>query len=96
MLTDPQPKPKKTKGFFDAFSSKSAFIAGLVIGILILCTIGFFILLTDNNPFSTSKEVTNQNQNSNVNQPTEPGNQPSAANLKMITSKDHVRGDISK
>lgn len=34
------------KSFFDAFSPKSAFLAGLISAVLILCTIGFIVLLT--------------------------------------------------
>ena len=41
---------EKKKGFFDLISAKSAFIIGLVGGILIVGTIGFLVTLTGNSP----------------------------------------------
>jgi len=84
------------KGFFDAFKPKTAFIVGLISGLFVLCTVGFFIFL--------SKEMTggsivvknnnqpsaNVNTGNNVVQPNTNANQP--INI-VINNDDHILGD---
>jgi len=87
----------ENKGFFEAFSSKTSFIMGLIVGVLIICTVGFFVLLTGN--FKVGKDDDTVLGNNNVNsQPAQPSNQVNnqgANNLKKITKDNHVRGDLN-
>jgi len=89
-------KSKSTnKGFFEAFSSKTSFFIGLIVGVLIICTVGFFVLLFGN--FSESDKVqVNKNVNTNVNaQAGNPTVGSDASNLKKITKDNHVRGNLN-
>ena len=58
---------KKKKGFFEVISAKSSFILGLVVALLIVGTIGFFVLLVSNGDGKISlpgMNKTEYNQNS--------------------------------
>jgi protein-disulfide isomerase len=88
---------RKGKNFFNNFSSQTSFWFGLIIGVLLLCSIGFFILLgslIDNNRTGDSRAV---NGNNNLNQAANLNQAPSAgaANLKPLTDQDHIRGDLN-
>ncbi|PIT90684.1 MAG: hypothetical protein COU22_00800 [Candidatus Komeilibacteria bacterium CG10_big_fil_rev_8_21_14_0_10_41_13] len=83
----------KKSSFFSSDNPTFVFVAGLVIGILILGTIGFFILLAktmgNDSPKSAggnNQVVNNQPSNGQPNQPTK------VADLTILES-DHVRGN---
>ena len=88
---------QEEKGFFDAFKPKTAFIIGLITGLLALCTLGFFILLSKEIK-GGSLTVKNNNQpsaNTNINgnnvvQPDANSGQP--VNI-TITNSDHILGN---
>lgn len=84
---------KKSQGIFSSLPPKTSFILGAVVGFLVVCAIGFFVLL---GVFISNKEEGESqvvNQNSNVNQPAPTGSL--ASSLKKITKSDHVRGDLN-
>lgn len=71
-------------------SSKNIFILGLLGGFLLLCTIGFFILIGVVLKGNKSNTNTNVVANTNTTQPT---NQAAKTiTLKDIKSTDHIRG----
>lgn len=86
------------KSFFDAWSSKTSFFLGAGSGILVVCTIGFIILLIvtlgNNSEGSLAKSANNNNQlpleNQGAVQP-----QAGAEALKPITKDDHLRGNLN-
>ncbi|MDD5567045.1 MAG: DsbA family protein [Patescibacteria group bacterium] len=91
------------KGVFASLSPRASFVTGLVGGVMLLCTIGFFVLLTvyiqggmDNSKDTngsvagTEKVNTNANTNAQVNT-----NQAAAVPEKIdytVTDQDYVRG----
>lgn len=82
-----------------SFSPGQTFAIGAVGGILVLCTIGFFILLTMmlGGDGTVEARVANTNNNNaaaavnNNNQPNQPAVNP-AANIRPIDDTDHIRG----
>lgn len=86
------------KGFFDLLSPKSALVVGLVGGLMTLCTLGFFVLLSKEMGAGTLFAANNDTYNLPSNptpQPVQPSNnQPApAAAMPALTNKDHIRGD---
>ncbi len=88
----------KKEGFFDKFPSKTSFIMGLVTSLLLICTIGFFILLA--NFLGAGKNSLNRADSQNAlaalgNQPDEALAAPTdlAKNLRPIGDSDHLRGN---
>ncbi len=82
---------EKKGGILRKFSSKNSFIFGLVVGILAICTIGFFILL---GVFLDEKGPSDKENNKNTNQQANiPTPSAGANNLKEITKDDHIRGN---
>ncbi len=94
----------KKKSVFDAFTSKTTFWSGFVIGIMAFCTIVFILMVgtkTDwksfgfsnlQNGWKTNPPVAaNGNDNANTNAPAK-----AADKLPAITGADHVRGDLNK
>jgi protein-disulfide isomerase len=83
-------------------SPKMSFVLGLVGGIMVLCTIGFFILLSVvlKGDFSPNIESTDVNEKVVVNAPTAaaPNDAPpinQVGEVAPVTSSDHVRGSSS-
>src|SRR3989339_203536 len=78
------------QGLLAVLGPKTVFILGIITGILVLCTVGFFVLLAGNfKGGSAPKNVVQLNQNVNS-QPAQPG----VANLQKITKDDHLRGEL--
>ncbi len=91
------PEPSAHKSFFDQLSPKTALVAGLVGGLLVLCAIGFFILLgimlkgkTLGSADTGAGIPVAQPQPAAANQPT--AQAPTGA-VPPLTNADHVRGD---
>lgn len=94
----------KNAGGLNNLPPKTSFFLGLISGFLVVCAIGFFVLLgvflnkKDGRDNNNDNNVI-VNQNANINNPSNNGNeQPSqgqnlAKNLKPITNEDHIRGD---
>lgn len=83
----------RQKSVFNSLKPKNAFFAGLFGGILVICAIGFFILLAimlgDESDGSENNKVGVVNVNSqNVNQAAAPAGTPAP-----ITDSDYIRGD---
>ncbi len=95
------PAPTSTS-FFNALDPKSALIVGLVAGVLALCTIGFFVLLTlflKGNITTASATGAVPTPSAYAAAPTAPARaaqQPTAAAptgpVPPVTKQDHVRG----
>ncbi len=80
---------EKKQGLLDMLNAKQAFIAGIVGGLLVLCTIGFFILLGAFVGKDSKAEVYVPPV---VNDPAD--NAPSAAvSVNPVNNDDHIRGD---
>ena len=81
---------------FSSLKPKTTFIFGIVASLLIIFTIGFFVLMA--NALSDDEKSTNKVSNTN-NKPSVvvPSPSPSAGNRVnvQIASSDHVRGDIN-
>ncbi|MBU1037040.1 DsbA family protein [Patescibacteria group bacterium] len=96
MFTDNKPK-----GFFENFSSKTSFFLGLIGGILVICAVGFFVILgvtLSNSEDDNNSAANNQNKNTALEQPNQPDNLPSEpqlSNIEQVSSKDHLRGDLN-
>ncbi|MCF6276432.1 MAG: DsbA family protein [Candidatus Magasanikbacteria bacterium] len=75
---------------FESLSPGKVFASGLVIGILVLCTIGFFILLGVYVNGDNAKVDVNNNRNQQVGTE-DVGNKKIA--IRSVTKKDHIRGD---
>lgn len=87
---------EKSKSVFEALPAKTAFFAGLIAGILVVCTIGFILFLTGVLSSNNSTPVIkNQNVNQAAQGADQPADQGSAENLKKITKDDHIRGKIN-
>lgn len=90
--------------FFKNLSPKAAFLAGIVAAVMVLCTIGFIVLLTfflKGTGFSfgdiTSKTDKANETDVNLGRDTEPPVNPSAGTVRVgtISSADHIRGDLN-
>ena len=83
------------KSFFSSLSPKVSFLLGLGASILIVCTIGFFVLLAGamNNDKSDANKTTNTNSNNVVAQAPAPSPTAGAKVDLKITADDHVRGN---
>ena len=87
------------KSFLEQLSPKMLFVGGIIAGVLVLCTLGFIILLSIflKGGFPASAAGTNSGSALGVNQPTAPAPQPIAqaptGAVPPVTSTDHVRGD---
>lgn len=90
------------KGFFASLSPKSSFTVGLVGGIMFLCTIGFFVLLTvyiqggmDDNSNSGSAVAgveTKGNANANVAPTPTPSPTPTNVDIEIVDG-DYILGN---
>lgn|SRR3989338_400013 len=84
------------KGFFDAFKPKTAFIIGLITGLLVLCTVGFFIFLSKEikggglTVKTNNQPTANVNTGNNIVQPNTNAGQP--INI-AVTASDHILGN---
>jgi protein-disulfide isomerase len=84
-------------------SPKMSFVLGLIGGIMVLCTIGFFILLSVvlKGSFSPNIDSTDKSEKVAVNEaaaPTAPVGDPSVnqvGDVAPVTSADHIRGSSS-
>jgi protein-disulfide isomerase len=82
------------KSALDSFSPKQTFLFGAVGGILVLCTIGFFILLSTvlGGDSAPARVVTAPSQPSAVDQGT--GGPPAQVSVAPVDDKvDHIRGN---
>lgn len=86
------------KSLFDMLDPKQAFIFGIVEGLLVLCTIGFFILLFTGGSFgSTNTGSTGRTVRTTDTAPT-PSNPsavaaPTNVSVPEVTDEDHIRGN---
>lgn len=102
MSEESSSRQNHSKGFLESFSSKSSFYIGLIAGILIICTVGFFVLLgvTLNGKGKTADANVNTNGNAvaNNNQPSAPANPdtttPKVTSVAKPSSSDHIRGSL--
>jgi protein-disulfide isomerase len=78
------------KSLFELMDPKQAFLFGIVGGVLVLCTIGFFILLLGGGNMKQSPTA-NRAAAPTVQQPTAQA-PAAAANVPGVTESDHVRG----
>jgi protein-disulfide isomerase len=96
----------KNAGGLNNLPPKTSFFLGLISGFLVVCAIGFFVLLgvflnkKDGSDNNDNNIIVNQNANVNQNganptQPTQPDQGSLAKNLKPITAQDHIRGNKS-
>lgn len=86
---------EKKASFFSGLNPKTTFIFGLVAGVLLLCTIGFFILLTGVISGKESPSAAKGNNQAAVLGNDNVAPSPSAANPVNIqlTGDEHIRGD---
>ena len=95
--------PSGVKGIFASLSAKSSFVVGLVGGMMLLFSIGFFVMLgvyfnggfpevaaKNSNTNNANKAVAGANANANTNAVAAPS-APLQINY-AVTDKDHVRG----
>jgi len=83
----------KATSWLENFSPKNAFILGLIGAILLMCTIGFFVLLFNFVKNGSLNDVA-QNQAAPVNNQADlPSPSDLSANLLPITDRDHLRGN---
>jgi protein-disulfide isomerase len=82
---------------FDSMQPRQSFWIGVAAGIMGLCTIGFFILLSQGSDFSFKKAGTTAKAPivTDTNNPTP--SQPTAGVISMapISGDDHIRGDVN-
>jgi len=81
------------KSILENLPPKTVFIFGLVQGVLVLCTIGFFIML--GLYFKSDNTLVQNNKPSELVKPSlAPGNDPTPANIALtaITDKDYYKG----
>ncbi|MFA5954711.1 MAG: DsbA family protein [Patescibacteria group bacterium] len=86
--------------FFKNMNPKTAFIAGVVGGIMAVCTVGFIVLLSqfvNGKTFPKSAVFAPSAQkNAVVDQPTDAAANPAApVSVAAVTDKDHIRGDVN-
>ncbi len=83
---------EKRLSAFEVFSPKQVFLGGIAMGFLVLCTIGFFILLP-----GALGGASNGGGNKAEYYPASPDNaevpKPTEVSVKAVDSKDHVRGN---
>lgn len=92
----------QNESFFDKLDPKQSFTFGIVGGILVLCTIGFFVLLgmqfTGNMPMAAGGESNNNGSanaptnNNGGNQPAQPSNNGDFSVNPVDEERDHIRG----
>lgn len=83
------------KGFFDAFNPKTTFIMGLIASILLICAIGFFILLAKE---MNSKDGSNANGENNYPAVADNSDQPAQPSAKVdikLSGTYHILGSKS-
>jgi len=80
--------------------SKTSFVLGLTIGIAVISTVGFFVLLLGGSSLGslTNKAAVPTNTNTNTNQAAAAPTQPSEpaesfSQVPAVTDGDHIRGD---
>ncbi len=95
----PLPPTQGGKGLFDAIPSKTAFIAGLIGGIMSFSTLGFVLILTgsiDLGNAGKTKIAAVENTNTAPVAPS-PTPQPDPVGTVIpVGADDHVRGDLNK
>ncbi len=80
------------KSLFEMMNPKQAFVFGIVEGVLVLCTIGFFILLLGGvDMSSSSNERTVRTGDTDAAVPTVAA--PSNVTIPEVTKDDHIRGN---
>lgn len=91
------PKQTSALGFFNQLPPSVALIVGLVGGLLILCSIGFFVLLSMMlKGQGIAMGAGNNNAGYVANQPTNDPNQVApqpTGTMPALSAQDHVRGD---
>jgi protein-disulfide isomerase len=89
------------KSFFESFSSKTSFFAGLIAGILVISTIGFFVLLgVTLSKSNGGDDKTGNKVAQNNNQAAQPANpsataDPKVTDVSKVTKNDHIRGNLN-
>jgi protein-disulfide isomerase len=81
------------KSLFELMEPKQAFLFGIIGGVLVLCTIGFFILLlggVDMSKKSSGRGTTGTTPT--VQQPTAQAPTAGTVSIPPVTNDDHVRG----
>ena len=86
----------KEKSFLNSMTPAQVFVFGIVEGILVLCTIGFFILLTMQfGGWSANPKIADRVGGAPSAQPAAPSGaaQPTAVTVAAIDEEDHIRGN---
>jgi len=81
---------EKKLSAFDIFSPKQVFLGGMVLGLLVICTIGFFVLLPGALGGGVYAREAALAPTVADNYPTAPS--PSAVTVAPVTDADHVKG----
>lgn len=87
---------EENKGFLNSMSPAQVFVFGIVEGILVLCTIGFFILLTMQFGGGASANTNNRVGGTPTNQPAAvnpSAGEPTVVTVAEVTNDDHIRGN---
>jgi protein-disulfide isomerase len=85
------------KSLFEMLDPKQAFIFGIIGGLLVLCTIGFFILLFTGGSFSSESSPSGRTvRTTDTTTPTAANPtpaQPTNVTIPEVTEEDHIRGN---
>ncbi len=93
------PAAPQAQSFFNALSPKSALIVGLVGGVMVLCTLGFIVLLSmylrggSANAIAGAGQPIPVAQAPQPNVPSQPTAQAPSGAVPPLTNSDHVRGN---
>lgn len=79
------------KSLFELMDPKQAFLFGIIGGVLVLCTLGFFILLLGGVDMSKGTTTRTAGTAPTAQQPT-PAAPTAAANIPGVNDDDHIRG----
>jgi len=90
---------EKKSGLFEYLGPGKSFTLGIIFTLLLIFSVGFFILLLgDGNSLTNNKvdkAAADFNKPANTNTDTTGQEQVAQINLKAVSAEDHVRGDLS-
>ena len=91
---------EKKPNIFEVLGPGKTFLAGFITALLVFFSIGFFVLLAKESYLESGSDEVSFGTNQPVEKEDTSAQQPSAdnsgINIKPITSKDHLRGDLKK
>jgi protein-disulfide isomerase len=87
----------ENKSIFDSLSPTKVFLSGLVVGVLVLCTVGFFVMLSiylsGGSVFAQDDFADTQNNNGGTVVDNGSGDGNNVSIRAVDVKKDHIRGD---